>query len=93
MSEYKGKEREEIEARLKGSNQRQKEKKSEQECGEISQKKLEKDIKEQNFNPEERYAEAIEGLKYRVGIAKEGIKKLATPAGLAGGIIGAISPK
>ena len=93
MSELKGKDREEVEARLRGYKSAAERKEVRTRIGRETQAEAEKRYYEQTYEPAERFRETVGEVKYKLGVAKEAVKKLATPAGFAGGIIGAIAPK
>lgn len=93
VEQYQGQERAEIEARLKGYHSAAERKEIRTRIGRETQHEAEKRYQEQHYDPAGRYKETVGAVKYKLGIVKEDIKKLATPAGLAGGIIGVVSPK
>ena len=93
VSQYHGKERKEIEAKLKGyrSEAERKEIVSRVYAGSISE--AEKRYREENYDPEEVYHTDVGEVKRKIYLTKENIKKLATPAGAAGALILAIKPQ
>lgn len=93
VGQFKGEELKEIEARLKGYHSAAERKEIRTRIGRETQHEAEKRYQEQHYDPAGRYKETVGAVKHKLGIVKEDIKKLATPAGLAGGIIGVVSPK
>lgn len=93
IAKSSGKEREGIIARLKGYKSAEERKEIRTRLGREATKEARGKFEEQNYDPASRYHETIGNIEYKIELAKENIKKLASPAGFIGGLIGAISPK